>query len=94
MAPPASSTPVQAEQDPDPTIRRINVALKRWRELWIITCNETDNDTWTRSGFFKASYKFWLVAQLVASKAREIEGTWLFEPKCEEKLERLQTLAG
>ncbi|KAF4554750.1 Hypothetical protein D9617_3g018180 [Elsinoe fawcettii] len=87
-----SSTP--SHDSSDPVIARALQALKRWRELWILTCNSTSSDAWTRAGFFKSSYKFWLVAQLVATKHHEVEGGWLLEPKCDEKLMRLQTLAG
>ncbi|GAM85118.1 hypothetical protein ANO11243_031220 [Dothideomycetidae sp. 11243] len=80
--------------EPDAVIARILVALKQWRELWNATCNATTRDAWTITGFFKASYKYWLVAHLVASKHQQVEGGWLLEPKCEQKLERLQTLAG
>lgn len=78
---------------PDPVISRILEALRRWRELWTATCDATTTDAWTVTGFFKASYKYWLVAQLVATKHGQVEGGWLLEPKCAGKLERLQTLA-
>ncbi|PNS18904.1 hypothetical protein CAC42_5443 [Sphaceloma murrayae] len=89
-----TSQPSPSEPTNDPVIARALQALHRWREIWIATCNSTSSDAWTRAGFFKSSYKFWLVAQLVATKHNEVQGGWLLEPKCEEKLRRLQTLAG
>ncbi|KAG8628249.1 hypothetical protein KVT40_004122 [Elsinoe batatas] len=91
---PAPTPSAPTPDSSDPAIARALQALQRWRELWTLTCNSTSSDAWTKAGFFKSSYKFWLVAQLVATKHQEVEGGWLLEPKCEEKLVRLQTLAG
>ncbi|KAF2152399.1 hypothetical protein K461DRAFT_146169 [Myriangium duriaei CBS 260.36] len=79
---------------PDPVINRILAALSRWQEMWNTTWNATSKDGLVVAGFFKGSHKFYVVAHMVASKHEQVEGAWLLEPKCEDKLERLQALAG
>lgn len=77
----------------DPLIDSIKRALSAWRDHWISVCQETPAEAWPRYGFKKNSYKFWLVAQLLVSKHDQIDANFLLQPKCEQKLERLQLLA-
>jgi len=78
----------------DPMITAAQKATSRWRDHWQGICRLTPPEVWSRLGLYKNAHRYALVAELLLSKHDQIDVAFLLQPGCEDKLERLQHLAG
>jgi hypothetical protein len=76
----------------DSILIAIRIALRRWRDCWIALRSRVTNDEWASLGFFKNSYNFWLVSQLLITRKDAVDVVMQMEVHCEDKLEKLKVL--
>jgi hypothetical protein len=76
----------------DCIVAAIRLALARWRTLWMALRSQVPSHEWAAMGFFKNSYNFWLVAQLLITKKESVDVVMRMEVKCEDKLAKLKVL--
>lgn len=74
------------------TLARIKTALDNWRSLWLTLRVQIPGHVWASTGFFKSSYNYWLVAQLLLSKKESIDVLKNIDVKCDDKLRHLKVL--
>jgi hypothetical protein len=70
----------------------IRKALQTWRILWTALEASITQDEWCSLGFYKYSYNFWLVAQLLVSKEDTFKVVTQLEGQCDDKLQWLNDL--
>jgi hypothetical protein len=88
-----SDRPQQAESIPEDRILvSVKNGLSRWRDYWFALRNRVSNDEWASMGFYKNSYNFWLVSQLLITKKDAVDVVMRMEVHCEDKLEKLKVL--
>lgn len=76
----------------DSILIAIRIALSRWRGCWIALRSRVTSDEWASLGFFKKSYNFWLVSQLLITRKDAVDVVMQMEVHCEDKLEKLKVL--
>lgn len=70
----------------------IRTALSQWRDHWQKLRATISNDEWASMGFYKNGYSFWLVLDLLTTKAESVEVVRHIEVNCDDKLKRLNVL--
>jgi hypothetical protein len=89
-----SPTPSGRNQDPacDSNIALIKIALTRWRALWIAIRASTPENVWSKLGFFRNGYNYWLVTQLLVNNKGSGDVLVGMEVNCDDTLKQLQSL--
>ena len=70
----------------------MKTALNNWAALWKAIQEQTPADEWAKYGFYRNSYNFWLVAQLLLSKRKSIDVAMGMKVNCDDKLKQLKVL--
>lgn len=74
-------------------LRAIASALDLWHQLWTGLQAEIATQEWSMMGFYKNSYSFWLVAQLLVEKEKKsVDIITKMDSLCDDRLERLNAL--
>lgn len=76
----------------DPIVGHIRTALTRWRTVWMNLREQVPAHEWASMGFYKNSYNFYLVAQLLITQKQSVDVIMQMEVKCEDKLSKLKVL--
>lgn len=76
----------------DPTLTPVKTALSRWRDHWFVLRNRIPSEEWAALGFYKNSYHFWLVSQLLITNENVVDVVMQMEVPCEDKLDKLKVL--
>ena len=72
-------------------MKAIKTAMTMWRNVWMQMRSRITNQEWATMGFWKNSYNYWSVAQLLLSKKDKVDSVLRMEFG-EDKLERLKLL--